>query len=692
MAKSLLDEAFALLEESKLLEGKASMDQSLLDQPSSAIVEDASKKKFEACYLMKRHALQASNNSEADAKTLQLLQVKIIEYEDEADQLRKKVEKLKLMEQGQNQSTIAAARYNKNSCSITSSVTSFEETHLHSVENRTPERQKTNVVRDRTDDNAATRAAGEATKLLTAAIDEDENGNVDEAVVKYVKAVELYLTAVNILSETDNNGSLQSGGVETSESPTISKESHKLIAALKKRIKVTLDRVEKLKLIGQECTTRDQTEGQKSNTNQQQKSNLTSNELDVLVRSSFLTSGIFLPWSDVKARMYNFSPPQHFVDPDGLLELSEKQKGKFHKWARPAEIMTMRSSSSRNIKMINTISPYTIKQHCVSDCSFIAGLCISAAYERRLGRQLVSSLIYPQDSNGTPIYNPQGVYMVKLWLNGVARRVIVDDKLPVDKKGNLLCSHTVELGENKSNRGSNLELWVPILEKAYLKMCGGYDFPGSNSGVDLFSLTGWIPERIFFPQDHNRIKDFETPFERCWEKVFSASSYNDCLISMATSKDLTEEEASSVGLYTAHAYAVLRIMQTSNGTRLVQLKNPWGRGGWNGKYSSNDKTSWNDTNLSKEVGYDAEAAAKCDDGVFWITWADVTFFFRNLEISWNPQLFRFQKISHDFWHADAGPNDDSFNVGENPQYTITLSQDAIQKNATLWILLSRHGK
>jgi Calpain family cysteine protease len=93
--------------------------------------------------------------------------------------------------------------------------------------------------------------------------------------------------------------------------------------------------------------------------------------------------------------------------------------------------------------------------------------------------------------------------------------------------------------------------------------------------LDLYSLTGWIPERIFFAKNSTKVRDFETPPERAWSRLFSACSFGDCLITVSTSRDISESQAEALGLVTGHAYAVLDVFQARNGTRLLQLKNPW---------------------------------------------------------------------------------------------------------------------
>ena len=138
--------------------------------------------------------------------------------------------------------------------------------------------------------------------------------------------------------------------------------------------------------------------------------------------------------------------------------------------ARPTDI----SEKPKMFTNLATLSSSSIVQTIVTDCSFVCSLAISADYERRFKKQIISNKVWPR-FQGQPAVNPSGKYMVKLHFNGVWRKVVIDDTLPISKDGRLLCSYT----ENKG------ELWVSMIEKAYLKVMGGYDFPGSNSAVDM---------------------------------------------------------------------------------------------------------------------------------------------------------------------------------------------------------------
>ncbi|KAM5279558.1 calpain-7 isoform 6-T6 [Ctenodactylus gundi] len=346
----------------------------------------------------------------------------------------------------------------------------------------------------------------------------------------------------------------------------------------------------------------------------------TAEEIEVLRTTSKINGIEYVPFMSVDLRE-RFAYPMPFCDRWGKLPLSPKQKTTFSKWVRPEDLTS-------NPTMIYTVSSFSIKQTIVSDCSFVASLAISAAYERRFNKKLITSIIYPQNKDGEPEYNPCGKYMVKLHLNGVPRKVIIDDQLPVDHKGELLCSYS----NNKS------ELWVSLIEKAYMKVMGGYDFPGSNSNIDLHALTGWIPERIAMHSDSQTFSK-----DNSFRMLYQRFHKGDVLITASTGM-MTEAEGEKWGLVPTHAYAVLDIREFK-GLRFIQLKNPWSHLRWKGRYSENDVKNWT-PELQKFLNFDPRTAQKIDNGIFWISWDDLCQYYDVIYLSWNPGLFKESTCIH----------------------------------------------
>eukprot|EP00795_Rhopilema_esculentum_P014106 gene14106-5096_t len=482
--------------------------------------------------------------------------------------------------------------------------------------------------------------------FLKQALEQDENGKHEEALTLYTDAVQLCLQAAQ--STTDSIAKERLNKWATS-----ALDRAEVLKGKKPRGNINQSAIEQL-------TQQVNRVSMRPDPSMENRPKLTQLEIETLRHSSYINKNVYPPWID-RDLLERFAFPIPFSDPDGQLALAPKQKAKFAKWVRPSDLCA-------DPHMIYAITSLSIRQTIVSDCSFVASLAISAAYERKFRKQLITSIIYPQNKEGKPMINPCGKYMVKLIINGVPRKVIIDDFLPIGKDGELLCSYS-----NNSD-----EFWVSLLEKAYLKVMGGYDFPGSNSNIDLGALTGWIPERA-------SLKSEEVNKERLFERMFEALHRGDVLITVATGF-LSEADTERSGLVETHAYAVLDIRKIK-GLRLLQLKNPWNHLRWKGKYSETDTESWN-IELLRALDYDRMNALQNDNGVFWINWESVCRFFDVFYLNWNPKLFKFKYTIHSKWQAGDGPIKDSYNVGDNPQYLLTVHSG--DEEGIIWILLTRH--
>jgi calpain-7 len=385
-------------------------------------------------------------------------------------------------------------------------------------------------------------------------------------------------------------------------------------------------------------------------------------EIKLLRATSKINGVVYLPWTDADlAALRAVSPiAQDFCDPVGLPALAAKQKSHFHAWMRPHEMCELP-------KMVHLFSSFTIKQSIIGDCSFVASLVVCADYERKFKTRLVTRLIHPQNRSGEPIINPHGRYLVSFNLNGCRRKVELDDRLPVGRHGELLCSYS-------SNAD---EFWISIIEKAYMKVMGGYDFPGSSSNIDLYALTGWIPERISMKNATNTL----------FNKLKASLKNGNALITVATGP-MSEAEEERAGLVKTYAYAVLNIEEV-NGIKLLQLKNPWSDKSdksWKGNYSDGDRVHWT-PELRRRLNYDQTQAQQVDNGVFWIDWKSLQTFYDVIYVNWKPGMFPHKSTIHDVWVP--GPTQkDRYDLSSNPQYSLKIHSPV--HKPLVWVLLTRH--
>ena len=414
---------------------------------------------------------------------------------------------------------------------------------------------------------------------------------------------------------------------------------------------------------------------------------LPRSEQILVLRASILNGAKYPPWTKEPT-------PDDFALKDGddlysdgvELSLSDFQREVFDGWKRPSEALPPPAWLSKDDLNPGPSMEYPKKidvvQDAATDCSVVASLCAGVARAQRSHAKIMRSVLHPYNpEGGHPLLSQNGKYIVRLNFNGCYRRVVIDDTLPTSKTTRVI--HVVD----RANPGL---LWPALLEKAYLKVRGGYDFPGSNSGTDLWILSGWIPEQVFLQSD-----DLEP--DTFWRRALNAFTYGDVMITMGTGK-ISARAEKEIGLAGQHDYAVLDVREI-DGQRLFLIKNPWCEGtSWRGRFKESSYVSDTGMGASEAGVHDIEEPVQssrdllnADDqlspGTFWMDLDNVIQNFESIYLNWNPGIFSHRQDLHFSWNL-SDPTTACRRYASlkgHPQFTVTT-----QKQSTVWLLLCRH--
>jgi len=305
-------------------------------------------------------------------------------------------------------------------------------------------------------------------------------------------------------------------------------------------------------------------------------------------------------------------------------------------WRRIADVyqvLTQIHGSVAPMQLFGTIQAENIRQGELGDCWLLAAIAVMADFPGHIRNLFADSEL-----------NAEGRYAIQLYdiLRGWTE-IVIDDLIPCDKHGRPLFAQ-VHLQSGA--------FWVILLEKAFAKFCGGYKgLDGGGSHWAWQVLTGQPHQAMWARKtleggvawqrfELSKLKESMTtedgaakwraagmksstwkgPMESLAdEEMFKAmASYSQAnyLVSCAINRGGTEEKRHD-GLLCKHSYSLLQVI-SAYGIRLVQLRNPWGKGGeWNGAWGD-DSPEWAaNPKLDEDL-----CLVKEDDGRFWMPWDD----------------------------------------------------------------------
>jgi hypothetical protein len=205
-----------------------------------------------------------------------------------------------------------------------------------------------------------------------------------------------------------------------------------------------------------------------------------------------------------------------------------------------------------------------VRQGAIGNCYFPAALASVAAARPDIIKNMIKD-------------NGDGTYTVKFTpstYGGVGRpvEIKVDGDLYARSFGGPIYGGSL----GGSTAPDKMELWYPLIEKAYAQWKGSYDTIG-NGGVAGKVMSEVMGKGYQYEYVSSSNKD------RVYEMIKRAAANKQ---PMAAGTYGTTEAAryTNTGVYANHAYSVLGV-EEENGTKYVKVRNPWGQSehGYDGK-------------------------------------------------------------------------------------------------------------
>ncbi len=203
---------------------------------------------------------------------------------------------------------------------------------------------------------------------------------------------------------------------------------------------------------------------------------------------------------------------------------------------------------------VNEPTPADVRQGAIGNCYFPAALAAVAHTNPAAVKDMIKQ-------------NPDGSYTVRFYENGNKSRPVevkVDGDLYVRSFGGPIYGGSLGGPTTKDQ----MELWYPLIEKAYAQWKGSYDTIGNGGSA------GRVMSEVL-----GRSQSYEWVSAGSEQRLFDRIQRDLARgVPVAAGTHGSDQAAryTNTGVYANHAYSVLGV-EEKNGEKFVKLRNPWGQ-------------------------------------------------------------------------------------------------------------------